>query len=231
LRICYGGTFDPVHNGHIAIARAARDATGAQVFLLPAADPPHKGPTHADAQQRARMLDLAVAGEAGLKVDRRELRRQGPSYTVDTLLELRAELGEDLPIAWLVGGDSLNQLHTWHRWRELFAHAHILAVQRPGSHIDPEALGRTTPPVQAEVAHRWRALDELAKTPSGGLAVLALQELRPESSTELRRRIAAGDAGRAAGDPGWRAWVPPSVASYIERHDLYSTAASNSVSL
>lgn len=228
LRICYGGTFDPVHNGHLAVARAARDALHAQasvqVFLLPAADPPHKGPTHADAQQRARMLDLAIAGETGLKVDRRELYRDGPSYTIDTLLELRAELGNEVPIAWLIGGDSLNQLHTWHRWRELFEHAHILAVQRPGSHIDPETLSRTAPQVEAEVAQRWRTLDGLQASPAGGLAVLPLQELRPESSTELRRRIASGD-----GD--WRGWVPPSVAGYIDRHHLYSTAAPNSVSL
>jgi len=224
LRICYGGTFDPVHNGHLAVARAARDATRASVFLLPAADPPHKGPTHADAQQRARMLDLAVAGETGLKVDRRELRREGPSYTIDTLLELRAELGNDAPIAWLIGGDSLNQLHTWHRWRELFAHAHILAVQRPGSHIDPDTLGRIAPLVQVEAAQRWRSLDDLSRAPSGGLAVLLLQELRPESSTELRRRIAAGDGDPADGNPGWRGLVPPSVASYIDRHHLYSTA-------
>jgi nicotinate-nucleotide adenylyltransferase len=223
VRICYGGTFDPVHNGHLAVARAARDAARAQVFLLPAADPPHKGPTHADAQQRARMLDLAIAGETGLKVDRRELRRQGPSYTIDTLLELRAELGDEVPIAWLIGGDSLNQLHTWHRWRELFEHAHILAVQRPGSHIDPDTLGRIAPAVQAEAAHRWRALGELAQAPFGGLAVLPLQELRPESSTELRRRIAAGD-GDAVDGAGWRGWVPPSVAGYIDRHHLYSTA-------
>lgn len=222
--ICYGGTFDPVHNGHLAVARAARDALRAPVFLLPAADPPHKGPTHADAQQRARMLDVAVAGERGLKVDRRELQRAGPSYTVDTLRELRAQFGHRLPIAWLVGGDSLNQLHTWHRWRELFAHAHILAVQRPGAHIDPQTLERVAPEVAAEVAPRWRALADLSSEPDGGLAVLPLQELRPESSTELRRRIAARD-------PGWRDWVPPSVAGYIDHHDLYSTAAPDSGSL
>ena len=219
MRICYGGTFDPVHNGHLAVARAARDATRAQVFLLPAADPPHKGPTHVDAHQRACLLDLAIAGEAGLKVDRRELRREGPSYTIDTLLELRAELGDEVPIAWLIGGDSLAQLHTWHRWRELFDHAHILAVQRPGSHIDPDTLARIAPPVHAEAAQRWRALGELPQAPFGGLAVLPMQELRPESSTELRRRIAAGD-----GASDWRSWVPPSVASYIDRHHLYSTA-------
>ena len=224
LRVCYGGTFDPVHNGHLAVARAARDALRAQVFLLPAADPPHKGPTRADEQQRARMLDLALAGETGLKVDRRELYREGPSYTIDTLLELRAELGDELPLAWLVGGDSLNQLHTWHRWRELFEHAHMLAVQRPGSHIDPDTLARTAPLVEAEVAPRWRTLDELGASPAGGLAVLPLQELRPESSTELRNRIASGVAD-------WQEWVPPSVAGYIDRHDLYSTPGPDSGSL
>ena len=222
--ICYGGTFDPVHNGHLAVARAARDAMDSKVFLLPAADPPHKGPTHADALQRARMLDLAVAGERDLQVDRRELRREGPSYTVDTLIELRAQFGRELPIAWLVGGDSLNQLHTWHRWRELFAHAHVLAVQRPGTHIERDALALAAPEVAAEVSSRWRTLEQLTQAAAGGLAVLPLQELRPESSTELRRRIAAGD-------PTWRDWLPPSVAGFIDRHRLYSTAARNSGSL
>src|SRR5690606_35823375 len=97
LLVCYGGTFDPVHNGHLAVARSARDALRAEVALLPAHDPPHKGPTRADAQQRAAMLELAVAGESGLHVDRRELLREGPSYTVDTLGELREELGADAP--------------------------------------------------------------------------------------------------------------------------------------
>lgn len=223
LKIFYGGTFDPVHNGHLAVARTARDMLDARVFLLPAADPPHKGPTHADALQRARMLDLAVAGESGLSVDRRELRRDGPSYTIDTLRELRAELGTDAPIAWLVGGDSLNELHTWRRWRELFDYAHMVAVQRPGSHIDADTLARLAPEVHAEVAQRWCPLADLSASPAGGLAVLPLQELRPESSTELRCRIVAGQH--------WRDWVPPSVAEYIERHHLYSTAAPTSASL
>lgn len=224
VMICYGGTFDPVHEGHLAVARAARDALDASVRLLPAADPPHKGPTHANAEQRARMLDLATAGERGLKVDRRELRREGPSYTIDTLLELRAQFGTQQPIAWLVGGDSLTQLHAWHRWRELFEQAHILAVQRPGSPIAPESLASASPRVAEEAASRWCPLDELETAPAGRLAVLPLQELRPESSTEVRRRIAAGD-------PDWREWVPPSVAGYIDRHRLYSTAESNSGSL
>lgn len=223
LRVFYGGTFDPVHNGHLAIARAARDTLRAPVFLLPAADPPHKGRTYARADQRARMLDLAVAGERGLTVDRRELRRDGPSYTVDTLRELRAELGPQVPIAWLVGADSLLELPTWRRWRELFEHAHILAVQRPGSPVDADALACVAPEVHQEVAHRWRSPAGLAAAPAGGLALLPLPELRPESSTELRRRIAAGEP--------WRDRVPPAVAAYIDRHRLYSTIAPTSAPL
>lgn len=216
LQVWYGGTFDPIHDAHMAIARAARDALGATVHLLPAADPPHKDATHADASQRARMLDIAIAGEPGLRVDRRELRRGGPSYSVDTLAELRAELGPDAPIAWLVGGDSLLSLHTWHRWRELFTHAHVLAVQRPGAMLEAATMGSRSPEVMAEVGPRWREVSALRDSPSGGFAVLELENLRPESSTELRRRIAAGE--------GWRDWVPAPVAGYILHRGLYRVA-------
>ena len=88
LRVLYGGTFDPVHAGHLGVARHARDVLDAEVALMPAADPPHKGPTRASAAQRAQMLQLAVEGEPGLRVDLRELQRTGPSYTVDTLQDL-----------------------------------------------------------------------------------------------------------------------------------------------
>lgn len=214
LQVCYGGTFDPVHNGHLAIACAVRDALSAEVRLIPAADPPHKGETHAEAGQRARMLDLAVAGERDLGIDRRELRRDGPSYTVDTLHELRAELGDQVPIAWLVGSDSLAELHTWHRWRELFAHAHILAVERAGSRIDADSLRRDAPEVQAEIGPRWRPPEQLQASGAGGFAVLPLPRQRPESSTELRRRIVAGEP--------WQDWVPPAVAAYIGGQRLYA---------
>lgn len=213
LRVCYGGTFDPVHNGHVAVASAARDALDAEVFLLPAHDPPHKGETRADAAQRAAMLQLALAGEPRLHVDARELDRSGPSYTVDTLGELRAELGGEVPIAWLVGADSLRQLHTWHRWRELFARAHLVAVQRPGAEVDAASLRAQAPEVLEEIGQRWLPPADLAHAPHGGFALLPLPRLRPESSTELRRRIAAGEP--------WRDWVAPAVADYIDRRGLY----------
>lgn len=213
LLVCYGGTFDPVHNGHLAIARAARDALDASVRLLPAADPPHKNATHADAAQRARMLEIAVAGEPGLKVDRRELGRDGPSYTVDTLRALRGEFGADRAIGWLVGADSLAALDTWHAWRDLFSLAHLLVVRRAGDAPDASWLAARSPTVAAEVSTRWRAAADLDHAPAGGLAVLPLAEPRPESSTELRRRIRAGEP--------WRDWTAPAVAAYIEHRQLY----------
>jgi nicotinate-nucleotide adenylyltransferase len=215
LVLCYGGTFDPVHNGHLAIAGAVRDALDAEVHLIPAADPPHKGPTHAEAEQRAAMLALAVEGTRGLLVDRRELRRAGPSYTVDTLHELRDELGPHVPLVWMIGSDSLFELDTWHRWRELFDLGHILAVGRPGARIDDAALAARAPAVRAEIAPRWCLPAQLHALPAGGFAEFRLAAERPESSTELRRRIRAGDAG-------WREWVPPAVAAYIAAQGLYA---------
>jgi nicotinate-nucleotide adenylyltransferase len=132
---------------------------------------------------------------------------------VDTLRELRTELGGETPLVWMIGGDSLLQLHTWHRWRELFDLAHVLVVARPGSHLEPAAVAARAPEVEAEIGPRRREASRLARTPAGGLAVFALQRERPESSTDLRHRIAAGDS--------WQEGVPAAVAEYIRRHGLY----------
>lgn len=214
LRIHYGGTFDPVHLGHLAIARAARDQLQVAVRLLPAADPPHRDPPGADAEQRAHMLALAIGDEPGLLLDRRELERAArepgvPSYSVDTLRELRAELGPHQPLAWLVGADSLLGLTGWHQWEALFGLAHFIVADRPGSPLEhdlPLALA-------AALEGRWaRHERELLGAPAG--RVLRLQApLREESASAVRQRIAAG------GD--WRALLPATVADYIAERGLY----------
>lgn len=215
LTLLYGGTFDPIHLGHLAIARAARDALRATVRLMPAADPPHRATPGAAAAHRARMVELAVAGERGLCVDRRELRRDGPSYSVDTLRELRAALGERAPVALLVGADSFLGLPAWKEWRALFALAHLVVAERPG-----RALEDAPAELAQAVAGRWTACaDDLRRAPAGRLFRL-VHPLHPASASAIRAAIREGGP--------WRAMVPPAVAAYIDRHALYAGGAPHS---
>lgn len=213
MRLLYGGTFDPVHEGHLAIARAVARAFGQPVDLLPAADPPHRAPPGASAEQRATMLDLAVACERTLRVDRRELHRQGPSFTIDTLAEVRSEIGPDEPLAWVLGIDSLQQLDSWRDWQRLFEYAHLVGVERPGTETGPGWLLTNAPVVHAELLPRWAGVDELAAAPAGRYAALPIRPLRQESATQVRSRIAEG------GD--WSGMVPATVARYILEQGLY----------
>lgn len=214
LRIYYGGTFDPVHLGHMAIARAARDALQVAVRLLPAADPPHRDAPGADAEQRCRMLELAVDDEPGLLLDRREIERgrrlpEVPSYTVDTLAELRAELGPSRPLAWLVGADSLLSLASWHRWQALFPLAHFIVAERPGSPLPQVVEGE----LGAALQGRWTEEGRDLFTAPGGRVLRLHQPLRSESASEVRARIASGGA--------WQPLLPTAVARYVADNHLY----------
>ena len=215
LRVLYGGTFDPVHLGHVAVARAARDALGATVAFMPAADPPHRAPPGAHAADRAAMLELATAGEPGLALDLRELRRDGRSWTIDTLRALRADIGDDAPVALLVGADSFAALPTWKSWQALFGLAHFVVAGRGGNGSDGAGLQEAVPlPGLAEaVAGREAAsADALMSVPAGRVFHLR-QPLFPHSASEVRARIAAGLP--------WEALVPGPVAGYIRAHRLY----------
>jgi nicotinate-nucleotide adenylyltransferase len=209
LHVLYGGTFDPVHNGHLAIARAARDALDCDIHMMPAADPPHRAPPGANAQARVAMLQLAIADEPRLLLDRRELERGGRSWSIDTVRGLRAQLGDDAPIALLVGADSFIGLPTWKAWRSLLDATHFVVAERPGNPLD-DAL----PAELAEaMAGRWTdSVDELGQSPSGRVLRLR-QPLHAHSATDLRRRIASGLP--------WRHLLPPRVADYVAANDLY----------
>jgi len=212
LRVFYGGTFDPIHEGHMAIARAARDACDAAIHLLPAADPPHRSAPGAAAVDRAAMVGLAILDEPRLMLDLREMERDGPSWTVETLRLLREELGPELPLAWLVGADSFLGLPTWKSWRELLDLVHFIVADRPGSPLDVDL----TPELDSAVAGRWTTnCADLCDDPAGRVLLLH-QPLQPQSATELRHRIAAGQP--------WRDLVPPDVADYIAEHGLYGAA-------
>ena len=208
LHVLYGGTFDPVHNGHLAIARAARDALDCDIHMMPAADPPHRAPPGANAEARVTMLQLAIADETRLLLDRRELERGGRSWSIDTVHELRTQLGDEAPIALLVGADSFVGLPSWKAWRALLDAVHFVVAERPGNPID-DALPAEL--AEAMVARWTDSVDELGQYPSGRVLRLR-QPLHAHSATDLRRRIASGLP--------WRHLLPQRVADYIVANGL-----------
>jgi nicotinate-nucleotide adenylyltransferase len=208
-----GGTFDPVHYGHLRAADEVRRMLGlAEVRLVPAGDPPHRAVPSASAEQRLAMLDLAVAEFPGLVVDPREIAREGKSYTVLTLEELRAE-APARPIVLVVGVDAFAGFPTWHRWREIFTLAHVVVVTRPGASID-EAISGTLG--DEWVARATTDAAQLERAPSGAIYVLPIQP-QPISATVIRRALAQGPAGVAE----VRGLLPPAVLAYIDRNQLY----------
>lgn len=214
LHVLYGGTFDPVHEGHLAIARAARDALDVPVHLMPAADPPHRPPPGASAGQRVAMLALALEAEPGLRLDLRELQRDGRSWSVDTLRALRGEIGNEAPVALLVGADSFAGLPSWKSWRELFDLAHFVVASREAGKRPDAGL---PPELEASLSDRLAARPrELEQAPAGRVLWLR-QPLHPHSATAIRARIAAGQP--------WQHLVPAPVAAYIEAHGLYRDPA------
>jgi nicotinate-nucleotide adenylyltransferase len=179
-----GGTFDPVHLGHLNAAWEASELLDADVCLIPASIPPHRPPPIASAAQRVAILRAALQGQSRLTLDTRELERSGPSYTIDTLTALRAEHG-DRPLVLLLGADAFAGLARWHRWRELFEVAHIGVLGRPGvAPTLPDAL-------EQEVAARRGPAAALREAPAGKVANLAITPLEI-SATRIRALLAEG---------------------------------------
>ncbi len=208
-----GGTFDPVHVGHLRAALEIRDALGlAQVHLVPAQIPPHRSQPVASAAQRLAMLRLAVRGVAGLAVDDRELQRAGPSYTVDTLTDLRAQLGRR-PICLLLGDDAFRGLPGWHCWQTLFELAHLVVMQRPPLADDPQPPPALPAELAQAVRDRWAdSAQALADVPAGRVWRQALPPL-DISATRVRAVLRAGRSARFL--------VTDSCLRYIRRHHLY----------
>lgn len=130
-----GSSFDPIHVGHLRVAlELKQDLNLTEVRFIPSGHPPHRAVSVASDAQRLAMIKAALTGQPGFTLDDRELRRSGPSYTIDTLVSLRAELGDDIPLCLILGQDAFAKLDTWRRWLELISFAHIVVVQRPGQH-------------------------------------------------------------------------------------------------
>lgn len=203
----YGGSFDPVHLAHVATAEALREQLAlAEVRFLPAARSPLKPAATAD-HHRVAMLELALAGHPGLVLDRSELDRPPPSYTIDTLRRVRATLGPDTGLAFILGLDSFLELPRWKEWQALTSVAHLVVVGRPGCH----------PPIAPELA-AWLE-PRLARDRSGldtapaGRVLLAATPPLDIASRVIRAAVRAG--GDTAG------WLNPAVRDYIDHHHLY----------
>lgn len=172
-----GGTFDPVHFGHLRIAWESAEALDAEVRLMPCRNPPHRPPPIANAEQRVALLRTALAGQGRLALDLRELRRTGPSYSIDTMIELRGSIGPMRPLVLLVGADAFAGLAEWHRWEELFDYAHVGVLTRPGKNPQPDQ--------SLHEAYRRRRCDDPRKLrlePAGSIAVIRVSALEISSS-------------------------------------------------
>lgn len=207
-----GGSFDPVHHGHVALAALfAKLLAPDQLRVIPAGQPWQKGSLRAGAEDRAAMIALAFA-DAGLPVtiDRQEIDRAAPSYTVETLRNVRAELGPDAAIVFLLGADQLRQLDTWREWRALFELAHLGIAARPGFSLDQSGMGAA---LAHEITTRQGDLAQLRTTPAG--RVFLAQSLAVDiSATQIRAALQRGEQPTPL--------IAPVVLDYIQQHNLYT---------
>ena len=208
----FGGTFDPVHFGHLRLATELAEAFHLDsVIFIPAGLPYHRGRgAHGTNDQRLTMLKLATQRDARFDVDDRELRREGPTYTFDTLTEIRKERGPELPILFLCGSDSFASIDTWHRWTELFDLAHFVIAIRAGDEAwQSKGPGAFPKQVWPRITLNAR---ELAASPAGKIVTFVMTPLAISSSAI--RNIAAEGASI-------RYLSPDPVVEYVRSHDLY----------
>ncbi|HUQ27682.1 MAG TPA: nicotinate-nucleotide adenylyltransferase [Usitatibacter sp.] len=210
----FGGTFDPVHFGHLRLATELSEAFHLEkVIFIPAGLPYHRGrDAHATAEQRVTMLKLATQRDARFDVDEREIKRSGNTYTYDTLAEIRHERGATTPLVFLAGTDTFAGIDKWHRWTELFDLAHFAVAVRADD-TQWATRGPGTIPKEA-----WPRITlnprELAAAPAGKIVTFAMTPLSI-SSTAIRALASEGAAIRYL--------TPDPVVEYIRTHNLYTT--------
>ncbi|AIL59874.1 nicotinate-nucleotide adenylyltransferase [Pseudomonas sp. 210_17 TE3656] len=202
-----GGTFDPVHIGHLRSALEVAEVLALdELRLMPNARPPHRGTPQVSAQDRLEMVRCAVEGVPTLSVDARELARDTPSYTIETLELMRAELAASDQLFLLLGWDAFCGLPSWHRWEELLQHCHILVLQRPDADVEPPDALRNL------LAARSVSDPQALAGPAGQIAFVWQTPLAV-SATQIRQLLASGKSVRFL--------VPDAVLAYIDAHNLY----------
>lgn len=209
----FGGTFDPVHFGHLRLAEESISHLGlAGVRWIPAGQPPHRGTPQVTAEQRLQMVLRSTAENAHFSVDASEVEAAAPSYTVHTLERLRAELGPAQSLVLLVGADAFAGLSTWHRWRDIFALAHVAVSHRPGFPVEASSL-----PHELATEFNDRRLTDpasLKNAAAGGIVTFAMTQLAI-SATQIRKLLSNGKSARYL--------LPDPVLDYINLHQLYKS--------
>ncbi len=206
-----GGTFNPIHHGHLRAAQELADALSLhEVRFIPSANPPHKLAPAVSAEHRAAMVQLAISDHPRFKLDTRELNRDGASYTFDTLLSLREELGENVALCWVMGSDAFVKLNTWHRWKEILNHCHIILVQRPNAENQPALPDELATFLQDNYTEN---MDDLCEKSAGYIHMQAITPL-DISATKIREALKNGQSARYL--------MPDNVIDYIKTHKLYS---------
>lgn len=205
-----GGTFDPVHLGHLRPALELLQGLGlAELRLVPGRIPPHRRPPRASPDQRLELVVRATEGVPGLAVDDCELRRDGPSYTVETLRRFRGELGAERPLCFIMGADAFLGLSSWYRWRELTEHAHLVVMTRPDS-----PLGDLPQPLADWLAERQVSRDGLRRSPAGGIRIEPVSPVGV-SGSGIRRCMARGESARyLVPEPVWHAIAGAGIYGY-----------------
>ena len=219
--VFFGGTFDPVHSGHVALARAAlTELQLERLTVLPAGNPYQRGRTpFASAEHRVAMLRLAFGYDSGITIDERELHREGATYTFDTLMEMRAERGADIPFVWLIGSDAFAKLHTWHRWRDLFSLTNFAVIMRAGAKLAPATTPAESLEFKTEILPRELKVN--LSIPTAGVWMRLKTSPPPISSTAVRLALARHESIRAM--------VPERVCDYIKQNNLYQSHDSASI--
>ena len=206
-----GGTFDPIHFGHLRTALDVLETLGMeQLRFIPCGEPPHRDPPQASAAQRLAMLQAAIIAEPRFVADDREIRRGGPSYMVETLESLRSELGKQQPLALILGLDAFAALTGWYHWQELIELAHLVVMTRPGWTTDDIRQAELQSLVRA---HQGDDRDSCNKKAAGGVLFCPVTQLNI-ASTDIRQRIQAGKDVRYL--------LPDSVLDLIKQQQLYS---------
>lgn len=206
-----GGSFDPVHNGHVGLARYFSALLHPDALrLIPAGQPWQKPELSTAAADRVAMLKLAFADCAvPVQIDEQEIARNGASYTVDTLRALRTELGPEISLALAMGADQLQNLHTWRNWQQLFDLANLCVATRPGFTVDQSGLNTD---VTKEITRRAASAAQLRATPCG-LIFVASNLALDISATDIRQALQQGRATNQL--------LPVAVLDYIQQHHLY----------